>query len=188
MHSTGSRAILVALAVAVTATVPAGAQSMSNDKAMADKNMASDKMMMSPKGMFTGAMHHSASGSYTVSGTGKDRKLELGSDFKVDKAPDVYVVLAKGMDKNQGSLELGKLKRNEGSQSFKIPESANLDSYTDVLLWSKKDNVVIGEASLGKHGSMGSMDHGSMDHGSMDKGAMMDKPAMAKDTGMMKKP
>jgi hypothetical protein len=112
-----------------------------------------------------------------VIGSVKDRKLELGNDFNVDQSSDVYVVLAKGMAKDQGSLDLGKLRKAEGAQSFDIPESANLASFTSVLLWSKKDKAVIGEAPLGDHGSMGAMDHGAMDHGSM-----------AKDTGMMKKP
>lgn len=177
MHHAPSRAMFVALAIVTGAAAPAMAQSMSNDKAMAN-----DKMMMAPKGTFAGAKNHQASGTYAVVGTGKDRKLEIADNFRMDKAPDVYVVLAKGMmAKDPGSLELGKLKKAEGAQSFKIPESANLAEFTNVLLWSKKDNVVMGEAAMGDHGAMGAMDHGSM-----DKGAMMDKPAMAKDTGMMK--
>ena len=90
-------------------------------------------------------------------------------------------MLGKGMTKDQGSLELGKLRKADGAQSYDIPESANLAGYSTVLLWSKKDKAVVGEATMGSHGTMGSMDHGSM-----DKGAMMDKPAMAKDTSMMK--
>jgi hypothetical protein len=183
MHSTGHRATFLALAITVAATAPAHAQSMANDKAMAGKNMTGDKMMMSPTGTFKGVKNHPASGSYAVVGTGKDRKLEFGDNFKMEAAPDVYVVLAKGMmAKDAGSLELGKLKKSEGRQSVAIPESANLANYTTVLLWSKKDNMVMGEAALGDHGAMGSMDHGSM-----DKGTMMDKPAMMKDTGMMMK-
>lgn len=169
--------MLIALTLVTGAAAPAMAQSMSNDKAM-----AGDKMMaMGTRGTFSGAMNHAASGSYAVVGSGKDRKLEFGSDFRMDKASDVYVMLGKGMAKDQGSLELGKLKKSDGAQSYSIPESANLASYTSVLLWSKKDNAVVGEAMMGSHDAMGSMDHGSM-----DKGAMMDKPGMAKDTGMMK--
>jgi hypothetical protein len=181
------RTILVALALAAAAAAPVTAQeTMSKDNAMAGKGMASDKMMMGPTGTFAGSKDHSASGSFTISGSGKDRKLELSDNFKVDEAPDIYVILSGAtMTKDAGSLDLGKLKKMTGTQSFKIPESARLTGYTDVLLWSKKDGVVIGEAPLGS----ASMDHGamgSMNHGSMEKGAMMDKPAMAKDTGMMK--
>jgi hypothetical protein len=177
MHCTTSRAILIALTLVTGAASPAMAQSMSNDKAM-----ASDKMMATGmKGSFSGAMNHSVSGSYALTGNGKERKLEFGNDFRMDKASDVYVMLGKGMTKDEGSLELGKLKKTDGSQSYNIPESANLASYSSVLLWSKKDKAVVGEAMMGGHGAMGSMDHGSM-----DKGAMMDKPAMAKDSGMMK--
>lgn len=169
--------MLVALAVMTGVAAPAMAQSMSNDKAM-----ASDKMMATGmKGTFSGAMNHSVSGSYALTGSGKERKLEFGNDFRMDKASDVYVMLGKGMMKDQGSLELGKLKKTDGAQSYDIPESANLASYSTVLLWSKKDKAVVGEATMGGHDAMGSMDHGSM-----DKGGMIDKPAMSKDTGMMK--
>jgi hypothetical protein len=175
--------MLVALALVAGATVPVMAQSMSNDKAMADKGMA----MMGPKsGTFTGAKGHTASGGFTISGTGKDRKLEFSDSFRADKAPDSYVILAKGgMGDAPGSLELGKLKKDSGAQSYKIPESADLAQFTSVVIWSKGHHMAVGQASL----AGGSMDHGamgSMDHGSMDKGTMMDKPAMAGDTGMMK--
>jgi hypothetical protein len=76
MHATRSRAMLVALAVVTGAAAPA--------------------MMMEPKGTFAGAKDHSASGSYTITGSGKDRALELSSNFKVDKAPDIYVILSRG--------------------------------------------------------------------------------------------
>lgn len=180
--------MLIALALVAGATAPVMAQSMSNEKAMADKGMASDKMtMMNPgSGTFTGAKGHAASGGFTISGTGKDRKLEFSASFRVDKAPDSHVILAKaGMADAPGSLELGKLKKDSGAQSYGIPESADLSQFSSVVIWSKGRNMAIGQASL----AGGSMDHGamgSMDHGSMDKGTMMDKPAMAGDTGMMK--
>jgi hypothetical protein len=173
MHRTQRRGTLAAIVVLAATSPLAAQQTMSNDKAMAGNRT----MAMGTRGTFSGAMNHAASGSYAVIGSGKDRKLELGNDFNVDQSSDVYVVLAKGMAKDQGSLDLGKLRKAEGAQSFDIPESANLASFTSVLLWSKKDKAVIGEAPLGDHGSMGAMDHGAMDHGSM-----------AKDTGMMKKP
>lgn len=191
MHCTGHRAMFIALLLVAGAAGPVAAQSMSNDKAMADKGMASDKMMMGPtSGTFTGAKGHSASGAFTISGTGKDRKLEFSDSFRADKAPDTYVVLAKaGMGDSPGSLELGKLKKDAGAQSYKIPESADLTAFTSVVIWSKGHKMAVGQAPLASgamdHGSMGSMDHGSM--GSMAKDTGMMKP-MAKDSGMMKKP
>jgi hypothetical protein len=175
MHSTRSRAMLVALAVATGAAAPAMAQSMS-----------SDKMMMGPKGTFTGATDHSAGGSFSITGSGKDRKLVFGDDFRADKAPDTYVLLASGaMADAPGSLDLGKLQKDAGAQSYRIPESVNLATYSSVVLWSRGHRMAVGQAPL----ATGAMDHGtmsSMDHGGMDKGAMMDKPGMARDTGMMK--
>ncbi len=172
--------MLIALTLAACATAPATAQSMSNDKAM-----------MGPKGgTFMGAKGHSAAGTFTITGTGKDRKLEFSDNFKADNAPDTYVILAKGaMADAPGSLELGKLKKDSGAQSYKIPESADLASFSSVVLWSKGHKMTVGQGSLASGtmdgGSMGSMDHGSMGTMARDTGIM--KP-MAKDTGMMKKP
>ena len=89
------------------------------------------------------------------------------------------------MADSPGSLDLGKLKKDAGAQSYEIPESVNLATYSSVVLWSRGHRMAVGQAPL----ATGAMDHGamgSMDHGGMDKGAMMDKPGMARDTGMMK--
>ena len=175
MHCNRSRAMLIALAVVTGAAAPAMAQSMSNDK-----------MMMGPKGTFTGATDHSASGSFSITGSGRDRKLVFGDDFKADKAPDTFVLLSRGpLADSPGSLDLGKLKKDAGAQSYEIPESVNLATYSSVILWSRGHGMAVGQAPL----ATGTMDHGamgSMDHGGMDKGAMMDKPGMARDTGMIK--
>ena len=168
--------LLGLLALVACTAVPLAAQNMSNDKAMTDKAMAHDKMM-APTGTFTGSAGHSVSGTYALTGTGKERRLTLSSNFKMEDAKDVRVVLSKDpMAKGSGNLDLGKVKAS-GAQEFKIPESADMGAYTTVVLWSKKDGSVVGQASMG---------------GAMDKGAMMDKDKammdgkMAKDTGMMK--
>lgn len=184
MHSTRA---LIAFMLSAGTVATAAAQTGAGDKAMTGSKM----MAMGTRGTFSGAMNHAASGSFTVIGSGKDRKLELGSDFKVDQASDVYVLLAKGMTRDAGSLELGKLKKADGAQAFDIPESASLSAYGSVILWSKKDKAVIAEAPFG-HASTAAMDHGSMDHGGMSRGTMAKDTAMmapmAKDSGMMKKP
>jgi hypothetical protein len=92
----------------------------------------------------------------SFSGSGKDRKLDFGDTFVVDKVPDTEVVLAHGMSGKDG-LSLGKLKYTTGAQSYKLPESVDLSSYTMVLLWVKKSGSLVASAPL-----PGDMNHGAM--------------------------
>ncbi len=91
-------------------------------------------------GPMRGVNGHTASGSATV-GTGQ---VELGSDFKFDGGPDVYVALKQG-----GELVLlGKLQANAGAQTYALP-SGNTGSGADqILLWCKQYSVTLGRAKV----------------------------------------
>jgi hypothetical protein len=160
------------LLLLLTLASPLAAQAMSST----DKGMAHDAMAMAPAGKFSGSPGHSASGTFSIGGTGNDRTLTLSEDFRVSSAPDIHVVLAKDAMARGGTLDLGALQKASGSQAFSIPASAKLDAYGAVVLWSKKNGTILGQAPLDAGG------HGGM-MGSDAKG--MGAPAMGKDTGMM---
>jgi hypothetical protein len=159
MHSTSARALLGVFALTVAATARLTAQTA---PAM---TMGSDKMAMGPSGMFHSGMGHTSAGMISISGSGKDRKIDFSDTFVVDKVADVEVVLANGMNGKDG-VSLGKLKYTTGAQSYKIPESVNLASYTTVLLWVKKSGSLVASASLPSD-----MNHGA----TMAKDTMMKK-------------
>ncbi len=156
MHSRPVRALLGILALTAVAAAPLAAQAApaTGDKGM--KKTGSDKMAMGASGMFRGGMGHTADGMISFSGSGKDRKLDFSDTFVVDKVPDTEVVLAHGTDGKNG-LSLGKLKYTTGAQSYKLPESADLSSYTMVLLWVKKSGSLVASATL-----PADMSHGAM--------------------------
>lgn len=78
----------------------------------------------------------------------KDRSniLRLES-FKSTNGPDVHIYLS--TDKTiSDSIDLGKLKANNGNQNYDIPIGTNLPKYKIVLIWCKPFSVLFGSAEL----------------------------------------
>jgi len=144
-----------------------GMKMMMHDSGM---KMDHDKMMMThdsgmkmmdhgrmtlPHGDFTGANHHKVSGTYQVTEKDGKRYLVLGPDFSLDNAPDPYIVLTgTGMGSGERTLNLGKLKHKNGGSTFEIPGGQELSGYDQVIVWCKKFNVVLGQATLAAAPSM----------------------------------
>ncbi len=122
-------------------------------------------MTMEPHGTFVGANKHTVSGSYHLATAGQQKVVELGDDFALDGAPDPYVVLSP-TDKGdaQGAINLGRLKKPKGAQSYAVPAGTNLGGFTHVLIYCKKYNATLGQSEL----AGGSMKHsdGMMAHDS----------------------
>lgn len=94
--------------------------------------------------------------AHGTSGTVRLLTLEDGSrvlrieDLDTDNGPDVKVVLSTDPDAyvGAGSLSLGTLKGNKGSQNYAIPADADLSSLRSVVLWCKRFDVDFGVAAL----------------------------------------
>jgi pentapeptide MXKDX repeat protein len=142
--------VWIVVAAGVTAS-PGSAQAGGRD-AMEKDAMGKDAMskggMAESKGELRGADGHAAAGSFEMTGTGKERRLRFGSDFKVERGPDVYVVLTRGPKVTVGDLNLGKLKRFSGTSDYLVPAEADLGSYTHLLVWCRKYSVAMALAPL----------------------------------------
>ncbi|MEO8138281.1 MAG: DM13 domain-containing protein [Gemmatimonadota bacterium] len=142
------------------AALPLAAQdsTMMKKDAMGPDKMAPvmmDRGMMAPHGMFAGAHDHRVSGSYAISEKDGKQSLQLSTDFALDGAPDPYIVLsADEMGSGAKTLNLGALKRKQGTSSFAIPAGTDLAQYSRVLVWCKKYNVTLGTAELAAGGAM----------------------------------
>lgn len=123
--------------------------------AMGKDGMAMDHgMMTAPHGTFAGSGGHSASGSYAFVTEGDRTVLKLGPDFSVEKAPDVEVVLSAGPSVSKGAVFLGRLSKLSGPQVFEVPSGTDLEAFSHILLWSRKDKAALGVASLAGGGGM----------------------------------
>lgn len=161
-HVTTTRLLAVVLGL-VLMPMPAFAQqdtamahdsAMSKDDGMAKGGMAKDGMSGDAMAsmMFMG---EKATGDYAVVEAGGKRRLELTKDFSVADAPDLHLVLANGATPGDGALDLGKLKRASGAQAIDLPGGKNLDGYSTLVVWSKKERRAVATAEW--HPSSGGM-------------------------------
>ncbi len=132
--------------------------SMGKD-AMAKDGMSKDAMghdsgmAMAPHGMIGGAEGHKASGAFEITTANGKSQVKLGDDFSVEKGPDVYVLLSRSEKGGQsGSVNLGKLKKFSGAQTFDVPAGTELSGFSHLVLWCKKYDVNMATASLASSG------------------------------------
>ncbi|MFK7885140.1 MAG: DM13 domain-containing protein [Phycisphaerales bacterium] len=84
---------------------------------------------------------NAVTGSYHIEQREDGRYLVFSEDFSTKSGPDLKVVLSptasnkvKGKTALSGSVILGQLSSNNGTQSFRIPDSTDLSRYTSVLI------------------------------------------------------
>ncbi len=95
-------------------------------------------------------------GSYVIRKVGDTRTLELSADFKTKSGPDLQIIfsplaLEKTTGKNadgKGSVSIGLLKSNKGSQTYALPDDLDLSKHRSVLIHCVKYAKLWGGASL----------------------------------------
>lgn len=100
-------------------------------------------------------VEHPTQGTVSIVQDGNKRYLELSSDFKSDRGPDLKVILhrAEVVDLNieEGSyISLGELQEFSGNQRYEIPENVDLSEYNSVAIWCEQFNAIFGYAPLSK--------------------------------------
>lgn len=131
---------------------------------MKHENMQDDKMMHEgmAKTLFTGKFHgkvHATSGRATVYQEADGKLVLRLTNFKTSNGPDVHVILVAtkdAMDKanflidSTDTVELGKLKGNEGDQNYEIPAGTDLAKFRTVSVYCERFNANFGAAPLEK--------------------------------------
>jgi hypothetical protein len=115
-----------------------------------------------PQPLYTGlltAKAHPTSGRVSIyQALAGKRDLRL-TDFATSNGPDVHVLLARSTDEKLSkglvngelnSVELGRLKANQGDQNYDVPDSADLTRYDAVVIYCERFHVVFGIAKLDK--------------------------------------
>ena len=95
------------------------------------------------------------SGTVTLYQLADGKRVLRLTDFSVDNGPDLHVRLIAAKDaKNTTSVaktdhvELGKLKGNQGSQNYDLPEKVDLGKYKVVSTWCNRFSVNFAAAPL----------------------------------------
>ena len=109
-------------------------------------------------GLLVGSAHPTSGRASIYQTPGGKRDLRL-TDFMTSNGPDVHVLLVPSTDENLkqefvkgelNSVELGRLKANQGDQNYDLPDSADLNRYDAVVIYCERFHVVFGLAKLEK--------------------------------------
>ena len=109
-------------------------------------------------GTFHGKVHNTA-GRATVYKEADGQLVLRLTNFKTSNGPDVHVVLiaaknaeddANFLKSGTESVELGKLKGNEGDQNYVIPSNTDLSKFQTVSIYCERFNANFGAAPLEK--------------------------------------
>ena len=98
-------------------------------------------------------------------GTGKIYRLSDGShvfrleSLRVTNGPDLHVILSPHPDpdsreavKEEGYVDLGKLKGNIGNQNYPIPEGIDASTFNSAVIYCKPFHVIFSVAVLREEG------------------------------------
>jgi hypothetical protein len=99
-----------------------------------------------PMTISQGSFSGDSVGDIEVVQTGVKRVIKLASNFAANGTDDVRLYLAKDAS-GADFIDLGKLAIT-GAQSFDIPDSLDLSSYTFVIVWCNTISEVIGTSDL----------------------------------------
>jgi hypothetical protein len=97
------------------------------------------------QGMLMG-VGHTVSGTVKVYEQGSDKIVVL-DPFNSQNGPDLKVYLSKDVGASE-YVNLGALKSTMGKQSYTIPTSVDLSSYTYVHIWCEQFSVEFARAPL----------------------------------------
>lgn len=96
------------------------------------------------RGTIKGVSVKWTTGSVQIVKTSSGHELRLGSNFKTKRGPALVVFLGN----EKPSKRLGKLKAIEGSQTYKIPASVNINEFQKVFIHCVPFNATFGAGRL----------------------------------------
>lgn len=94
---------------------------------------------------------HKGAGTATIYRVGDGTNVLRLEELDVTNGPDLFVLLMQdpeGRDKDQGYVELGRLKGNRGNQNYDIPDDVNIEEYRAVMIYCRAFHVVFSTAPL----------------------------------------
>lgn len=99
------------------------------------------------KGTVVGVGGHGARGSVQIIKNGKAIAVRFSKDLLFDRVPDAWLAFGKN-GRFSAATYVASIKRNNGSQTIKIPAKYADGTYDTLFIWCRKFNVGIGSAKL----------------------------------------
>ncbi|OJJ17903.1 hypothetical protein BKI52_29020 [marine bacterium AO1-C] len=98
---------------------------------------------------FAGSNGYRVSGDASLAAAGNGIKLSLGSNFSSQSGPGLYLYLSNSSSSVSGGVELGKLRKNSGSDEYTV-DGVALDQYKFVIVYCKPFGAAFGFAEFGQ--------------------------------------
>ena len=111
-----------------------------------------------PKVLSTGpfrSLGHTTSGRAVALELADGRRFLRLDDLRTSNGPDLLVSLSTAAavaprdSFDDDFVSLGRLRANQGSQNYAIPEGVALDRYQSVVIWCRRFTYAFGAAALG---------------------------------------
>ncbi|MDX2301726.1 MAG: DM13 domain-containing protein [Microscillaceae bacterium] len=99
-------------------------------------------------GSFVSMNGYRVSGNATIRTEGNNLVLEFANNFSTSSGPGLYVYLSNQANNANGGIEIARLQKVSGSQTYTLPASVQLDQYNYVLIFCRPFRVVFGSALL----------------------------------------
>jgi hypothetical protein len=91
------------------------------------------------------ARDHPGEGTAVVLTDGQQTFVRFDEDFSTDNGPDLFVLVVADGE----TIELGRLKGNQGSQNYELPSDIDPATVTEVSVWCKRFDSTFTVAALG---------------------------------------
>lgn len=99
-------------------------------------------------GSFSSLNGYSVSGDVSLVETSSNLNLILQDNFSASNGPGLYIYLSNNSNNVNGGVEIGELRKNNGSDTYAVNASVALEDYNYVLIWCKPFGVGFGTAQL----------------------------------------
>ncbi len=99
-------------------------------------------------GTFAGLNGYNVEGSVFLENGPNGPVIRLGDDFQSSNGPGLYVYLSNSANSVAGGVEVGKLRKNAGADTYELPGGVGLTTYKVVIILCKPFSIPFGSATL----------------------------------------
>uniref|UniRef100_UPI004048DF25 DM13 domain-containing protein n=2 Tax=Roseivirga sp. TaxID=1964215 RepID=UPI004048DF25 len=99
-------------------------------------------------GTFSGVNNYQVSGGFSLSEVSGGLELTFDENFRASQGPGLFVYLTNQSNGVAGAIEVGRLTKNSGSQTYMIEGDVQLRTYNFVLIYCKPFGVTFGRGTF----------------------------------------
>lgn len=99
-------------------------------------------------GTFAGLNGYQVRGTAFLENSAAGPVVRLGADFQSSNGPGLYVYLSNSANSVAGGVEVGRLRKNSGEDTYALPAGVGLTDYNVVVILCKPFSIPFGSATL----------------------------------------